>query len=168
MGSSDSIFSRISPPSCKKIIEGSEENFLIAPPLRKSLNLSSSFTDQSVASSARKHEFVRKKLQEASVFVQHSVTAPNGDTESFGISLIEAMARGKLVVSSDNLGSKSLIQDKKTGLLFKQGNSDDLKIVLNYLINLSINDKENMSLNAYNFAKQFKMSTLIKKLEEIF
>ncbi len=39
---------------------------------------------------------------------------------------LEAMAQGRLMVASDVGGHKELIQDGKTGILFRAGNADDL------------------------------------------
>lgn len=46
--------------------------------------------------------------------------------EGFGLSAAEAMAMGKPVVASDVFGLKEVVSDGQTGLLFENGNSDDL------------------------------------------
>ena len=62
-------------------------------------------------------DFVRARLSEAGVFVQHSVTAPNGDQESQGISLIEAMASGLPVVVTDHNGFCETVEQGESGFL---------------------------------------------------
>ena len=62
-------------------------------------------------------DFVRARLSEAGVFVQHSVTAPNGDQESQGISLIEAMASGLPVVVTDHNGFCETVEQGVSGFL---------------------------------------------------
>lgn len=65
----------------------------------------------------RDHEFVKQKLATASLFVQHSVTAPNGDTESLGVSLLEAMASEVPVVATRHNGFVETVQEGVTGFL---------------------------------------------------
>ena len=47
-------------------------------------------------------------------------------SEAFGRTTVEAMLSGNLVIGADTAGTKELICDKKTGLLYKQGSTDDL------------------------------------------
>lgn len=66
---------------------------------------------------ARDTEFVARKMREASLFVQHSVTAPNGDTEGLGVSIIEAMASAVPVVVTRHNGFVETVAHGVTGLL---------------------------------------------------
>ena len=61
--------------------------------------------------------YIRKILAGSDIFVQHSITAADGDVESFGISLVEAMATGIPVVVTDHNGFSDTIADKETGFL---------------------------------------------------
>jgi len=70
---------------------------------------------------ARKHDFVRERMSEAGLFIQHSITAPNGDQESQGISLIEAMASHLPVVVTDHNGFRETVIDGDTGFLTPEG-----------------------------------------------
>ncbi len=56
-------------------------------------------------------------------------------SEAFGRKTVEAMMVGNLLIGADTAGTKELIQDGKTGLLYKQGNTDDLANVIEYAIN---------------------------------
>ena len=47
-------------------------------------------------------------------------------SEAFGRTTVEAMLSGNLLIGADTAGTKELIDDKKTGLLYKHGNPDDL------------------------------------------
>ncbi|MCL5776864.1 glycosyltransferase [Limibaculum sp. FT325] len=62
-------------------------------------------------------EIVAEMMGRASIFVQHSVTAPNGDTEGLGVSLLEAMASGVPVVATRHNGFVETVADGETGLL---------------------------------------------------
>lgn len=70
-----------------------------------------------------KPEDVRKLLDESHAFVLSSTF------ETFGVVLIEAMARGLPVISSDIPGPSELI-NSENGMLFKSGSVDDLALKL--------------------------------------
>ena len=63
------------------------------------------------------HARVRELMQEADVFVQHSITGPDGDTEGLPVALLEAMASGLPVVSTLHSGIPEAVEDGATGLL---------------------------------------------------
>ena len=69
---------------------------------------------------AQSHEFVKQKLQKACLFIQHSIVASNGDTESQGISLLEAMACEVPVVTTRHNGFVETVQDGVTGFLVNE------------------------------------------------
>ncbi|MEE8305756.1 MAG: glycosyltransferase family 4 protein, partial [Gammaproteobacteria bacterium] len=54
--------------------------------------------------------------------------------ETFGLTIIEAYAKGTPVVASRLGAMAELVQDGRTGLLFEPGNPDDLVIKINLLI----------------------------------
>ncbi|WP_281556608.1 glycosyltransferase [Thalassomonas sp. RHCl1] len=60
---------------------------------------------------------VKEELLKADVFLQPSITAANGDMEGIPVTIMEAMARGTLVVSTLHSGIPELIIHEKHGLL---------------------------------------------------
>ncbi len=75
------------------------------------------------------HREVLRHVRNAALFV-----FPSEWYEGFPLSLMEAMALGRAVVASD-LGPRSeMISDGATGLLFKAGDSDDLRAKIQALI----------------------------------
>ena len=84
---------------------------------------------------AKSRSFVAELLSTASLFVQHSVTAPNGDTESFGISLVEAMACSVPVVVTKHNGFVETVQDGITGLLITEHDVDGMAGAMAELLN---------------------------------
>ena len=81
-------------------------------------------------------------------------------------SLIEAMAREKIVISSKNDGGKELVQDNKNGYLFNIGNEKQLAKKICEA--LKDNKKNNqIRKNAKKSVKKFSWKKLGNKIEEI-
>jgi glycosyltransferase involved in cell wall biosynthesis len=69
---------------------------------------------------AMQHERALEVVASASVFVQHSVTTEYGDQEGFPVSLAEAAAMGKAIVSTIHSGIPENIVDGETGFLVQE------------------------------------------------
>ncbi|MDK1493481.1 glycosyltransferase [Sinorhizobium sp. 7-81] len=63
------------------------------------------------------HKDVKQWLRRSHAFVLPSVTAKNGDVEGIPVALMEAMAAGLTVVSSNHSGIPELVEDQETGFL---------------------------------------------------
>ena len=72
------------------------------------------------------NDYVRRRLQQAAIFCQHSVVAPDKDTESFGISLIEAMACEIPVVATRHNGFTETVAEGLTGFLVDEYDADGM------------------------------------------
>lgn len=68
-----------------------------------------------------KHSIVEQFFGESAIFVQHSITALNGDKEGTPVSVMEASAAGIPVVSTRHAGIPDVIDDGKTGYLVDEG-----------------------------------------------
>ena len=62
-------------------------------------------------------EMVVGFLQKALAFVQHSITAPSGDSEGSPVSIMEASAAGLPVISTLHAGIPEIILNGTTGIL---------------------------------------------------
>jgi glycosyltransferase involved in cell wall biosynthesis len=92
--------------------------------------------DQAVTSRARSIENVKVeklghvddvlKLIDAHDIILHTSTSP----EPFGQIVVQGMARGKLVIASDEGGPSEIIQDRRSGLLYRPRNVLALKAAL--------------------------------------
>ncbi len=71
----------------------------------------------------------------ASVFVLPSVLARDGDRDGIPVALMEAMAAGLPVISSDISGIGELVENGITGLTVESGNSRQLAEAIERLIN---------------------------------
>jgi glycosyltransferase involved in cell wall biosynthesis len=99
-----------------------------------------------------------KKIDSAKIFVLPS------KSEAMPQSLIEAMSRGKIVISSNNQGSKELIENNKNGFLFKIGDEKELAEEINLALS---KPHEEIKKSAIKSVERFKWDLLIKKLEKI-
>ncbi|NCP06786.1 MAG: hypothetical protein COW44_01240 [Flavobacteriaceae bacterium CG17_big_fil_post_rev_8_21_14_2_50_33_15] len=81
-------------------------------------------------------------LKESLAFVQHSITAEDGDMEGTPVSVLEASAAGLPVISTYHAGIPDVIIHNETGLLCKE---HDVEVMSKHLLLL---------LNNIEFAKQ--------------
>lgn len=66
------------------------------------------------------HEVVTEEMQRARAFVQHSVVASDGNSESMPNSILEASASGLPVVATRHAGIPETVVDGKTGFLVEE------------------------------------------------
>lgn len=81
-----------------------------------------------------KQEEISDLMHRALAFVQHSVTAPNGDMEGTPVSILEASASALPVVSTLHGGIKDAIVHEKTGFLVKEGDIDGMAKYMSKLL----------------------------------
>lgn len=68
-----------------------------------------------------------KSLMEGSIaFVQHSVTATNGDEEGTPVAILEAQAAGLPVISTYHAGIPDVVINDETGLLVQEGDEEGM------------------------------------------
>ena len=80
-----------------------------------------------------KQEEISKLMGRALAFVQHSVTAPNGDMEGTPVSIMEAGASGLPIVSTLHGGIRDAVVHTKTGYLVEEG---DVSGMANFMIEI--------------------------------
>lgn len=98
-----------------------------------------------------------KKIDSAKIFVLPS------RVEGMPQSLIEAMARRKIVIGSDSVAIRDLIKNKENGYLFEFDNHRDLARV----IELSLSeDSEELRKNAERSVAEFNWEKVIGKIEK--
>ncbi len=71
-------------------------------------------------------EKYREYLSESLAFVQHSVTAENGDSEGTPVGIVEASAAGLPVISTGHAGIPDVVIHGKTGLLVEEHDVDGM------------------------------------------
>ncbi|MEZ4779583.1 MAG: glycosyltransferase family 4 protein [Flavobacteriaceae bacterium] len=78
-----------------------------------------------------KQEEIAKLMNKSQAFVQHSITAPNGDMEGTPVSIMEASASGLPVVSTLHGGIKDAVVHGSTGFLVEE---KDEKTMADYMV----------------------------------
>ncbi|MDQ3706231.1 MAG: glycosyltransferase [Chloroflexota bacterium] len=79
-------------------------------------------------------EFVRRRLDEAHIFVAPSVTSANGDVEGQGLVLQEAQACGIPVLATDHNGFPEGMLPGQSGFLVPERSAPDIAERLEYMI----------------------------------
>jgi colanic acid/amylovoran biosynthesis glycosyltransferase len=77
---------------------------------------------------------IRELMSGALAFVQHSVTASNGDMEGTPVSILEASASGLPVVSTLHGGIKDAVLQNRSGFLVEEGDVAKMSEYMNRLI----------------------------------
>lgn len=91
-----------------------------------------------------------------------------GSHESFGLALVEAQARGKVAIGASSSGASVIIDDKKTGLLFKPDDANDLAEKLEYLITHPDAAKQMGSVARTHSVLSFKPSYSFSKINRLY
>jgi len=82
--------------------------------------------------------------------------------EAFGLTILEAMARGKPVIATETIGSKWLVKHQENGFLVKVGDTNGIALSLERLLR----DSEliyQMGKRAIEHASKFNMKSMIEK-----
>ncbi|HJU16654.1 MAG TPA: glycosyltransferase [Stellaceae bacterium] len=83
---------------------------------------------------AQNREFVAQLMKEGLLFVQHSVTAADGDAEGLPVAILEAMASGLPVISTRHAGIPEAVADGITGLLVEEKDVDAMACAMDELL----------------------------------
>jgi len=78
---------------------------------------------------------ISELLKNASIYVQHSITASNGDSEGTPVAILEAMAAGLPVVSTYHSGITQVVEDGISGFLVNEHDVKKMAEKMIYLIN---------------------------------
>lgn len=109
---------RDSIPDAKLIFYGNGDLFETCKGLIKALNLENSIELRGYC----KHSDLPSIMEEADIFIQHSVTTSYGDSEGSPVILIEAGAAGLPVVSTKHAGINEIVKNGETGILVDEYN----------------------------------------------
>lgn len=79
--------------------------------------------DRVAFAGVRTPDEVAQLFRNARAFVQHSVTAPDGDREGTPVAILEAQMAGLPVVATRHSGIPEIVADNETGLLVDEGDT---------------------------------------------
>ena len=115
---------------------------------------------------AADHGAVRDAFAGHEIFLQHSVTADDGNTEGLPISIQEAMASGCIVISTRHAGIPEAVEEGVTGYLLREHDKDGFTAALANV--LAGNHPPDMARIARDRSvAYFDRNQLILKLEDI-
>ncbi|MDP3882292.1 MAG: NAD-dependent epimerase/dehydratase family protein [Nanoarchaeota archaeon] len=102
-----------------------------------------------------------EELDSAKMYILPSIS------EGMPQSLIEAMARGKIVLASDIPATRDLIKPGKNGFLFPIGDEKALGNTINKILSMNKSEIEKIRNAAKNDVKIFEWGSIIKKIESL-
>ena len=100
-------------------------------------------------------------------FVQHSITAPNGDMEGTPVSIMEACASGLPVVSTLHGGIKDAVIHGTTGFLVEETHENDMAQYMMQLCESPALAKEMGLKGRAHIQQDYEQQNQIKKLFEL-
>ena len=108
-----------------------------------------------------------KKLMKSPLFQENKVFITTSLTETQGLTLMEAQARGLVAVGVDANGTKDLIKNEYNGFLVKNNNKKEFA---NKVIRLLLNKKiyNSMRKNTLKEIKKQNISNIIYKWENVY
>jgi colanic acid/amylovoran biosynthesis glycosyltransferase len=73
-------------------------------------------------------------MRRARGFVQHSMVAPDGDSEGNPVAVMEAQLSGLPVVATRHAGIPEVVRDGETGVLVSEGDVDGMAAAMRRLV----------------------------------
>jgi len=105
----------------------------------------------------------KELMQDADVFVHHSITTDNGNQEGIPNALMEAMAMELPVISTYHSGIPELVTDGINGYLVKERDVDTYALRMADILNWG-----KMKINREVIAEEFEIGKHIEKLEAFY
>ncbi|MCR8549688.1 glycosyltransferase [Salipiger sp. P9] len=112
------------------------------------------------------HDAVREYLSTTEVFLQHSVTAQNGNTEGLPTAIQEALACGCITLSTWHAGIPEAVEDGVNGLLVPEWDEAGFATRITQLLDMT--DRSAMTRAARETAvAKFDNAVLLSKVETV-
>lgn len=89
-------------------------------------------------------------------------------SDNFPNSCAEAMELGKIVIGTDGSSLEQFICDGKNGFLSEVGNSESLYDCIEYVLNMSEEEKRKISANARKRIERLNLEHYSKRMEELY
>ncbi len=112
-------------------------------------------------------EEIIKLMQNMRCFVQHSVTAPDGDMEGTPVTVLEAASSGLPIVSTKHAGIKEAVIDGETGFLVEE---HDVNLMAKRMIEIAFSTQLSVKLGEAarkHILKNYAIENQIANLDRI-
>ncbi len=106
-------------------------------------------------------------MASADLFVQHSVTAPDGDTEGMPVAVMEAMAFGLPIVSTLHSGIPEAVEHGITGYLVEEHGTEGMAVRISELLSDPQLCRQMGKAGRERAVKLFDKDKSISKLQKI-
>lgn len=132
----------------------------------KALAASLGIGDQTTFTGALPHDQVRRQLLTTEIFLQHSVTARNGNTEGLPTAIQEALACGCITLSTRHAGIPEAVEHGVNGLLVAEWDEEGFARTIAQLLDMP--DRSGMAAAARATAeRKFDNDKGLARVEEI-
>ncbi|WP_046243682.1 glycosyltransferase family 4 protein [Hymenobacter terrenus] len=116
------------------------------------------------------NEEVHKRMLEADIFIQHSITCPlTGDQEGLPVAILEAMAHGLPVVSTRHAGIPESVSDTVSGFIVNEKDTSSMgQKILELSKDKSLREtmgKEGRKIVEAKFTWEIEKKSLLKLIE---
>jgi glycosyltransferase involved in cell wall biosynthesis len=118
-------------PKAKLYMIGDGELLEMCKELIETLKLENNVVLMGIRSS----EEIIHQLEQSVVYIQHSVTAKNGDSEGTPVSVLEAQAASLPVVATRHAGIQDVVLDAETGILVAEHDVEAMTEGILFLLN---------------------------------
>jgi len=108
----------------------------------------------------------RELLTRAVAFVQHSITAENGDSEGTPLAVLESSAAGLPVISTRHAGIPDVIIDSETGLLIDENDVQGMAAAMKKILADTDLARKMGNTGKQRIRKYFTMDKYISRLTE--
>ena len=90
--------------------------------------------DKVVFAGVCSQELVAERMRQVRAFVQHSLVAPDGDSEGSPVAVMEAQLSGLPVIATRHAGIPDVVLDGQTGLLVEEGDVEAMAEAMQTLL----------------------------------
>lgn len=113
-------------------------------------------------------EKILEAHSEHSFLLAPSITAQDGDMEGLPNTILEAMAKGTLVIASKHAAIPEVIEHRKTGFLVKERDASEISNLLEELFEGNFNLDE-IRMNAREMIqKEYNVVRMVSEIEQIY
>lgn len=102
----------------------------------------------------------------------HCTILPSHGGEGVPNALLESAATGRICIASDINGSRDVVENGKTGVLFEAGNSDELTVCVRKVLSMTQDQRRQMGLASRQkaereFDRQIVVNAYLNELKKV-